>query len=71
MFPNPFKDKVHFLDWDGHIVDLKIYDLNGRVVFDATVDTDLGLDLSKLAKGFYCVKMSNGQKFSAQIVVKE
>jgi hypothetical protein len=71
MLPNPFKDEVHFLDWDGHVVDLKIYDVNGRVVFDAIVDTDLGLDLSKLAKGFYCVKMSNGQKFSAQILVKE
>jgi hypothetical protein len=71
MFPNPFKGEVHFLDWDGHVVDLKIYDVNGQIVFDEVVDTDMGLDLSKLAKGFYCVKMSNGKKFSTQILVKE
>jgi len=71
MFPNPFKDNVHFLDWDGHIVDLKIYNVNGQVVFDAEVDTNMGLDLSKLAKGFYWVKMSNGQKVSTQMLVKE
>jgi hypothetical protein len=71
MFPNPFKDEVHFLDWDGHIVDLKIYGINGQVVFDAEVDTNMGLDLSKLAKGFYWVKMSNGQKVSTQMLVKE
>ena len=71
MFPNPFNNEVHFLDWDGHVVDLKIYDVNGQIVFDEVVDTDMGLDLSKLAKGFYCVKMSNGLKFSTQILVKE
>ena len=71
MFPNPFKDNVHFLDWDGHIVDLKIYNVNGQVVFEAEVDTNMGLDLSKLAKGFYWVKMSNGQKVSTQMLVKE
>jgi hypothetical protein len=71
MFPNPFKDNVHFLDWDGHLVNLKIYNVNGQVVFDAEVDTNMGLDLSKLAKGFYWVKMSNGQKVSTQMLVKE
>lgn len=71
MFPNPFKDNVHFLDWDGHLVDLKIYNVNGQMVFDAEVDTNMGLDLSTLAKGFYWVKMSNGQKFSTQMLVKE
>lgn len=65
MYPNPVLDKVNF----GAVVDVKVFDVNGRLLKD--VQQVNGLDVSDLNTGTYLVKMQLNGVEKVMKLVKE
>lgn len=58
IYPNPTNDFVQ-ISSDAQIIDVKILDINGRVINDLDFANNT-LDLRKLASGIYIAQMSDG-----------
>ncbi len=75
LFPNPVADKLSvYIVGDNSRKELKLYDLNGRIIYAQTVnDMFTTLDLKKIAKGLYFVKIvkSDGKVLYSERVVKD
>ncbi len=74
IFPNPVSSKLSvYMVSDNTRKDLKIYDANGKLVYSQMLtDMFTTLDLQKLAKGMYFVKVTlpNGKVVYSEKVVK-
>lgn len=74
LFPNPVTDKLSvYLVGDNSRKELKLYDLNGRLIYVQPVnDMFTTLDLKKLAKGLYYVKIEQpgGRVLFSEKIVK-
>ena len=72
VYPNPATDEVS-IDWmitsGSNDRNVKIYDINGRVVLEASATSDVftqSLSLEGLESGMYMVEVSNGEYTSTQ-----
>jgi hypothetical protein len=74
-FPNPAKDKLNIsIVGDNTNRSLSMYDINGKLVYQQQVnDMITTLDISKLTKGIYFVKVTNvdGKLEYAEKVIKD
>jgi Secretion system C-terminal sorting domain len=66
VYPNPSSDKIYFNSSCTDIKNLKIYNINGQIVYSGMNINDSGnIDVSKLPKGIYFVEadtqLSGGQ----------
>mgnify|MGYP006284491749 CR=1 FL=1 len=61
IYPNPFSQKLSILleRVNGQRIDLIIKTLDGRQVFNATLNSENSLDLSFLSKGIYLLVLTN------------
>jgi bilirubin oxidase len=62
IFPNPASDKL-YLHVSGKFkqAEIMVYDQAGRSIFSASLRGNSAIDVSKWSKGFYTVKISDGQ----------
>ncbi|MCE3260260.1 MAG: hypothetical protein K0S12_1901 [Bacteroidetes bacterium] len=62
IFPNPASDKL-YLHLSGKFkqAEIMVYDQAGRSIFSASHRGNSAIDVSKWSKGFYTVKISDGQ----------
>ncbi|HMK05016.1 MAG TPA: T9SS type A sorting domain-containing protein [Ferruginibacter sp.] len=74
LFPNPVTDKLSvYLIGDNNRKDLRIYDMSGKLIYTQQVnDMFTTLDLKKLAKGMYFVKITEagGKVLYTEKIVK-
>ncbi|MGB5943119.1 MAG: T9SS type A sorting domain-containing protein [Leeuwenhoekiella sp.] len=75
IYPNPAKDRLYFKGLeDGKDLRINIYDVLGKLVIDSNVSNQNisnGLDISKLNRGIYLVKMDDGSQTVTQKLIKE
>lgn len=61
VFPNPFTDIVN-INFPGQEYNLKIIDMQGKVIFNAEVNTDsFSVDMSGHSPGMYLLQISTGE----------
>jgi hypothetical protein len=77
VYPNPFLNelKVSMLDNIDDIVQISIYDLSGRIVYQSelsvTADGELGISTGDLKSGMYLIQvMADGQHYR-KLIIKE
>jgi len=70
IFPNPAKDKL-FVSGNIENANLKIYNLQGQLILEEVLTNDKIIDISKLALGFYTVKIQNKNDVFIEKLVKE
>ena len=71
IYPNPVDGNfVTILSPVNGIKDIQIFDLNGRVVIDTTINNNT-LDVSSINSGFYMIKVTiDGQTKISKLVVR-
>ena len=72
VYPNPVQDKlnINLTGFDG-VSEIKVYDVNGRqVAAQRTAQVNSQMNISKLAKGMYLVKVvtANGEVLNAKVI---
>jgi len=77
IYPNPFTDSITLQNTTGLTNDcnVKIYALNGTVVFNKTyscteANQDIKIDLKALPQGTYLVQLKNGQEITTRKIIK-
>ncbi|WP_027376000.1 T9SS type A sorting domain-containing protein [Kaistella palustris] len=70
IYPNPVED-VLYLSNATKITGIEIYNLSGQKVLSAQKITDQGLNVSKLAKGAYILKIKTGNETQSIKVLKK
>ena len=53
IYPNPTKENVYVSNLKEDNVDLKIYDINGKIVMQQKISNKEYLNVSKLSNGIY------------------
>ncbi|MGZ5286291.1 MAG: T9SS type A sorting domain-containing protein, partial [Flavisolibacter sp.] len=76
-YPNPVKDQLRMtlpLDWQGKTVEVALYTASGSLVnvqkLNSAGQTEV-LEMSKLAKGFYLIRVNCNGQVSQQRVIKD
>jgi hypothetical protein len=59
MYPNPARNNLHIKTNTAVIQQAELTDINGRVVYRTSFSEDMNIDISKISKGFYILKISN------------
>ena len=59
FYPNPVRNEFHFKNYSGKV---KIIDLLGKVIIEINVVANQNLDISKLPKGTYFIKIEESDK---------
>jgi len=68
IYPNPVFDNFSIYGFEG-VINLKIIDLNGKMLIDKKVSMNENLSISNLPKGMYIVNVKNREgEFSTKIV---
>ena len=70
MYPNPVKDVLHFSIQNNTIEQVKLVDINGRVLMEAT-DTIEQLNVSKLPNGLYLLQIKTPLGSISKKIIKE
>ncbi len=72
-YPNPANDKINFtLNSNSHyVVELKIYDSIGRMVYSKIKTTSEAIDISNLSDGLYYLKVRSGDIVRSEKFVKQ
>lgn len=73
VYPNPVTDKirVHFFDPSNSKVEVKLLDLNGRIVWQKfSTQVDQEIDFSTIARGVYLLRIGNEQFFFEKKLIK-
>ena len=70
IYPNPTKEKIYVSNIN-HETKVKIYDVNGRVVFEKNILNKEEINISHLAKGVYQIKFEGEQKTEIRKLIKE
>ncbi len=76
LFPNPAQGQVQISIpgiWEEGDVDIRIRDLNGRILqqLQMGISPTLDIDVTNLPTGFYLVELSNGQEVEIARLVKQ
>jgi hypothetical protein len=56
IHPNPVKDKLNFKGSFSAPLNISIYNILGKKIYDKTIELNSGLDVSNLQSGFYIIK---------------
>lgn len=59
IYPNPTANKIHFKGLNSESKTVSVYDVLGKQVLSQTFFPSEGLDVSKLQKGMYVLKLKN------------
>lgn len=70
VYPNPAQDVLYFKNAD-KVSSLEVYNMVGQKVLSTTTISKDGLDISKLAKGAYVVKVKTGNQVESVKLLKK
>lgn len=71
VFPNPTRHDIT-ISARNKISKVEVYDVNGRIILKITANSDtMTLDIEKLSKGIYMLKVTTDQGNSTQKIIKE
>lgn len=71
LYPNPAKDKLYLKSITKYSSG-KITDVNGRVILHASInDAEQMIDISKLSKGIYFLKLNSGKNVTVIMFIKD
>ena len=59
LYPNPTSDKLYFSTNKEQIVQVRVYSMNGQLLFSQQLSTSESIDVSTLSKGMYIIKINN------------
>ncbi len=69
MYPNPVTHTLHVSNFEGNV---KVYNARGQLCLQQTVsDNMLTIDVSKLAKGVYFVRLENEGEVTVRKLIKQ
>jgi hypothetical protein len=70
FYPNPAKDFINFKSLNGFGL-LKLYDLNGRLLKNTSINESLTLDISDVAPGLYVIQVltSDNQLIHSKLII--
>lgn len=71
IYPNPTKNSVIIDNPSGTKLDLKIFDLNGRLLYSTTVEASSQIDMSKYGRGLYIFYLDNGNERIYKKIIKD
>ncbi len=78
LFPTPASSSVNltFTNDQMSTVDISLYDITGRIVMNRSVNTTVGvnevnMDITNLSKGVYFVKVNDGIRTTANVLLKD
>lgn len=70
-YPNPFQNHLNILSSKTIAFDAKVYDLTGKLVYNAQSVTGKALNLGHLAKGIYILKLEGDQYSQTMKIIKK
>jgi len=72
IYPNPVKDNLYFsFKYEVDNINIEVYDINNRLVFNKGFDTSGKIDMSKYEKGIYMVMIKyKGHNYIKRIVLE-
>ena len=70
VFPNPFSDNIRF-EVASDTYSINVYDLNGRLLYAAELNSHASVNLSFLNKGVYIYKIQTGKGVASGQIVKK
>lgn len=74
IFPNPVQSEIsiNIFDTDNYIADISIYDMNGSLVSQSMdFNTEEKFDVSVLPMGNYIIYIKQGEKYCANLFIKQ
>lgn len=74
IFPNPVQSEIsiNIFDTDNYIADISIYDMNGSLVSQSLdFNTEEKFDVSVLPMGNYIIYIKQGEKYCANLFIKQ
>lgn len=73
IYPNPFNDIVNIVFKDNSFNDalLKIYNINGNLIYEKMISSNTAIDLSNFSKGTYCFVTINDKYVTSNLVIKK
>ncbi|TXD54043.1 MULTISPECIES: DM13 domain-containing protein [unclassified Polaribacter] len=69
FYPNPAKDKIHFLNMNTSSAEIRIFNVLGKQVFHQKNNTKTTLNISNFSRGIYLVKINMEGKSKTQKLV--
>jgi len=71
VFPNPAKDVLHVGTTSTKKITAQLFDVNGKMQLQQSVEASATIDLKGLSKGVYILKLSNNSQHITRKVVVE
>jgi hypothetical protein len=73
VYPNPASNQItiNLGDWNGQNAMVRLYDIEGRVLFEKQAGSMLVVDVSDFSKGIYLLELSTNGEVQRQRVVVE
>ena len=72
IYPNPFQNKVIIAFDESIDAELKVFDVNGRLLKDQKLNaTENNIDMSNLPSGLYLFQITSDSKTMIQKVIKK
>ena len=72
VFPNPCTDKIHLSLPDNTDAKIRIFDLNGKVIYENLVKvSENDINISEIKAGFYFISLEQGGKNTIAKIVKK
>jgi len=71
IYPNPTKNSVIIENPSGAKLDLKILDLNGRILYSTTVEASSQIDMSNYGRGLYIFYLDDGNERIYKKIIKD
>ena len=70
VYPNPFSDELNLILKHTDVVNVKLYNVSGELIFDKSINQSAKFDTKILSSGTYLiyVKSSNGKAYSTKIL---
>ncbi len=72
IYPNPVKSEINLkLNFSDSNMEIQIFNLNGKLIFDQEYKSNTPLDLSHLKNGIYTIMVKDGNKYLIDRFIKE
>ena len=59
VYPNPISDKLFFSSNQEQLVEVRVFAMNGQLLFTQQLSTTESMDVSTLSKGMYILKINS------------
>jgi hypothetical protein len=68
IYPNPFRDNINIRS--GQLLNIQIYDVNSKIIYDGLLKNNISIDLSDISSGVYFLRISDNKKNETHKIIK-